>query len=624
MCGIAGIVDSRGGPVDEAVVRRMCQRLYHRGPDDEGYFFAPGVGLGIRRLAIIDLQTGHQPIHNEDGTIWVVLNGEIYNYEALGQQLADRGHRFYTASDTEVIVHAYEEYGEDCPLVLRGMFAFALWDSKKEQLLLVRDRVGEKPLVYAAQDGVLVFASEIAALREHPQVSTDIDWEAIHHYLVLGYVPAPATAFRAIRKLEPGHRLLWRQGEIRLSRYWTLDFTPKHPFDEDEAADRLRDLLSEAVRLRMRSDVPLGAFLSGGIDSSTVVALMNVHSPRPVKTFSIGFDVPAFTELEHARRIARHFGTDHHEFIVTPQAAEVIPTLVHHYGEPYADASAIPTYYLSRLTREHVTVALTGDGGDEMFAGYDRYRAMTVAERLPGIISLPARRMAREIRRLGLPVPHPLLARLERFALAAPLAVPLRYRSWVSALESDLHRELYTAEFSYLHKGTSAETVLGRWLVPASALALTDALLLTDTMTYLPNDLLVKVDIASMAHGLEARAPLVDHLLLEFTARLPATFKLRRMTTKYILKRAVKGLLPEATLGRRKQGFGVPLSFWLRGSLRPLMEEILLSDRAFRRGLFKPDVVRALVEEHLSGRRDRAHVLWTLMMLELWFLLCWE
>lgn len=622
MCGIAGILDPCGAPVDEALLRRMCHRLRHRGPDEEGYFFDAGVGLGIRRLSVIDLHTGHQPIHNEDGSVWVVFNGEIYNYRELRRHLTDRGHRFYTASDTEVIVHAYEEYGEECPSLLRGMFAFALWDGKERQLLLARDRVGEKPLVYATLNGGLVFSSEIQALREHPEIGSDIDWEAIHHYLVFAYVPAPRTAFRGVRKLEPGHRLIWRRGEIRISRYWTLDFAPKLRLSEDEAVERLRQLLNEAVRLRLISDVPLGAFLSGGIDSSTVVGFMSLHSSQPVKTFSIGFDHEDFTELEHARRIARHFGTDHHEFIVPAEAAEIAPILVRHYGEPYADPSAIPTYYLSRLTREHVTVALTGDGGDEMFAGYDRYWAMEVAERLPGIISVPAQRLAREAHRLPLPWTHRLLRRLERFALAAPLPPARRYRSWVSALDSELHRELYTDEFAHIAAATPPESVLAPWLAERPGLSLTDALLLTDTMTYLPNDLLVKVDIASMAHGLEARAPFVDHFLLEFAARLPAHYKRRGATSKYILKQAVKGLLPEATLRRRKQGFGVPLAHWFRGSLRPLLQETLLSDRAIGRRLFKPTVVKSLIDQHLGGRRDHAQVLWTLLMLELWFQQC--
>src|SRR5436190_1797235 len=381
MCGITGYVRSDGAPVDRDLLARMNGAIRHRGPDDDGFYFSEGVGLAMRRLAIIDLKSGHQPIHNQDSTAWIVFNGEIYNYRQLRAQLEKLGHKFYTDSDTEAIVHAYDQYGTDCPRYLRGMFAFAIWDERTRSLFLARDRVGKKPLLYAQHNGQLIFGSEFTALLAHPDVSREVNYEAIHHYLSFICVPAPLTAYQSIRKLEPGHWLLWRDGEIKTERYWQLDFSNKIDISEQEAGQRVVDLLRDAVKVRLMSEVPLGAFLSGGIDSSAVVALMAQESSEQVKTFSIGFEEQDFSELHHARRVAEHVGADHHEFIVRPDALEVLPLLVEHYGEPFADSSAIPTYYVSRETRRYVTVALNGDGGDETFAGYERYIAMGLAEK---------------------------------------------------------------------------------------------------------------------------------------------------------------------------------------------------------------------------------------------------
>src|SRR5438270_1900809 len=388
MCGITGIVRSDGAQIDRELLARMNDAIRHRGPDDDGFYFGDGVGLAMRRLSIIDLKGGHQPIHNSDRTAWIVFNGEIYNYRELRKQLEDRGHQFYTDSDTEAIVHAYDEYGTDCPKYLRGMFAFAIWDERAKSLFLARDRVGKKPLLYAQLNGQLIFGSEFMALLQHPDVSRDVNYEAIHHYLSFICVPAPLTAYQAIRKLQPGHSLLWKNGEIKLERYWQLDFSHKISISEEAAGERVVDLLRDAVRVRLMSEVPLGAFLSGGVDSSAIVALMAQESPDKVKTFSIGFEEQDFSELHHARRVAEHVGADHHEFIVRPDALAILPMLVEHYGEPYADSSAIPTYYVSRETRRYVTVGLNGDGGDECFAGYERYAAMNLAEkyhRLPAL-----------------------------------------------------------------------------------------------------------------------------------------------------------------------------------------------------------------------------------------------
>jgi len=629
MCGIAGIANSSGHPIDEDVLRNMCAAMVHRGPDGEGYYFSPqhsshgdspSIALGMRRLAVVDLVTGQQPIHNEDRTVSVVLNGEIYNYPELRAELEAKGHRFYTKSDTEAIVHAYEEYGCDVPKRLRGMFAFALWDQRRHRLLLARDRVGKKPLLYYTTGNELIFASEFQALLRHPGVGREPDREALSHYLSFMCVPAPLTAFRGVRKLEPGHLLVWQNGEVRIERYWSLDFEGKVSLTEEEAGERAVELLREAVRVRLMSDVPLGAFLSGGVDSSAVVALMSEFSAEAVKTFSIGFDEQDFSEISHARRIAERFGTDHHEFIVRPDAVEVLPALVRHYGEPYADSSAIPTYYLSKMTRQHVTVVLNGDGGDECFAGYERYAAMRLADhyhRLP--------RLLRE----GLF--EPAIARLpdagtsrsafgkaRRFLGVVGLPRDQRYLKWTSAIDEQLKSKLCADDS--LHQSGRPHTVeyLEKWFAGNGSIDVVDRSLMADTACYLPNDLLVKVDIASMAVSLEARSPFLDHHLMEFAAALPARYKLRRLTTKYLLKKALRGLIPSANLTRPKMGFGVPIGLWLRRELRDLLKETILSERAARRGYFNQEVVRHLVDQHQSGRRDYAHQVWTMLMLELW------
>src|SRR5947207_10805963 len=567
----------------------MNEAIRHRGPDEDGFYFSDGAGLAMRRLSIIDLRTGQQPIHNRDQTAWIVFNGEIYNYRELRAQLEKLGHQFYTDSDTEAIVHAYDEYGTDCPKHLRGMFAFAIWDTRTKSLFLARDRVGKKPLLYAEVNGQLIFGSEFSALLLHPDVSRDIDVEAIHYYLTFICVPAPLTAYRAIRKLEPGHWLLWKNGETRIERYWQLDFSKKLNISEEEAVERAVAILRDAVKVRLMSEVPLGAFLSGGIDSSTVVALMSQESSEPVKTFSIGFEEQDFSELHHARRVAEHVGADHHEFIVRPDAMEVLPLLVEHYGEPYADSSAIPTYYVSRETRRHVTVALNGDGGDECFAGYERYAAMRLAERyrkLPGLMREGVIKQAVNL------LPSSELRRsrirsVKRFLQAASLSPVERYLRWTSVLDRAAKDELYTDEFRHQMAGHDPARWLSPWFAQANGAGVVDASLLTDTMTYLPNDLLVKVDIASMAVSLEARSPFLDHHVIEFAASLPERMKLRGLTTKYILKKTLKRLLPAENLSRGKMGFGVPVGHWLRGPLQGFLREQLLSDASARRGLLR-------------------------------------
>ena len=621
MCGIAGIVRSDGARVDRELLERMNEAIRHRGPDDDGFYFSDGVGLAMRRLSIIDLKSGQQPIHNHDRTAWIVFNGEIYNYRELRDQLEKLGHRFYTDSDTEAIVHAYDQYGTECPKYLRGMFAFAIWDERTKSLFLARDRVGKKPLLYAELNGELVFGSEFNALLQHPGISRDVDYEAIHHYLSFIYVPAPLTAYRAIRKLDPGHWLLWRNGEIKIERYWKLDFSRKLNIGEEEAGKRVVELLREAVRVRLMSEVPLGAFLSGGIDSSAVVALMAQESSEQVKTFSIGFDEQDFSELHHARRVAEHVGADHHEFIVRPDAMEILPTLVEHYGEPFADSSAIPSYYVSKETRAYVTVALNGDGGDECFAGYERYAAMNIAAkyaRLPR--SLRNGVIANVVGALpgfeGRPNP---LRKAKRFLASASLPPVERYLRWVSAFDEESKQSLYSDSFRHETASFRTAGILEPWFAKANGAGIVDASLLTDTMTYLPNDLLVKMDIASMTVSLEARSPFLDHHLMEFAASLPENLKLRGLTTKYLLKRVLRKLVPAENLNRSKMGFGVPIGHWFRGAMQPFLRQTLFSEKALSRGLFKPEMVLQIVDQHAAGKSDHSHRLWSLLMLELWF-----
>jgi asparagine synthase (glutamine-hydrolysing) len=619
MCGIAGIVDHDGAPVDRDLLTRMSEAIRHRGPDDDGFYFSAGVGLAMRRLAIIDLKRGKQPIHNQSGTAWIVFNGEIYNYRELRKHLEELGHEFYTDSDTEAIVHAYDQYGTDCPEHLRGMFAFAIWDERHRSLFLARDRAGKKPLLYAQVNGQLIFASEFSALLRHPDISRDVDYEAIHHYLSFICVPAPLTAYRAIRKLEPGHWLQWKDGEIKTERYWQLDFSKKSNLTEEDAGERAVDLLREAVRIRLMSEVPLGAFLSGGIDSSAVVSLMAQESSEPVKTFSIGFDEQDFSELHHARRVAERVGADHHEFVVRPNALEILPTLVEHYGEPFADSSAIPSYYVSRETRRYVTVALNGDGGDECFAGYERYAAMNLARQYSVVPAVVREGVIGNVLR-AIPVERPaVLRRAKRFAAAASMTPIDRYLRWVSAFTEGAKTELYSENFKHAVAGWNSADILKPWFAKANGSGIIDATLLTDTMTYLPNDLLVKMDIASMSVSLEARSPFLDHKLMEFAASLPEKYKLRRLTTKYLLKRVLKGLVPEENLTRGKMGFGVPIGHWFRGVMQPFLRETLLSEKARSRGLFKPEAVRGLIDQHVSHKQDHSHRLWSLLMLELWF-----
>ena len=617
MCGIAGSVNV--APSDQGTIMRgMRELLRHRGPDGEGEYVDAHAALGMRRLAIIDLVTGDQPQSNEDGTVWTVCNGEIYNFRELREDLARRGHHFSTrSSDTEVIVHLYEEHGDGLFEHIEGMFAVAVWDVRRRTLLLGRDRLGKKPLLYAEQGGALTFASEHAALLNGLSTRARLVPEAIALYLRLGYVPAPLDAFEGVRKLPPATVLTWHEGTVTLRRYWSLPAPGSLRITEAEAITELRRLLDRAVAARLVADVPVGAFLSGGVDSSAVVATMAKLSPT-VKTFSIGFEEAEFSELAHARRVAERYGTEHHEFVVRAGEIDVLPRLVRHYGEPYADSSAVPTYYLSQLTRQHVTVALNGDGGDELFAGYDRYFAVrlgALADRVPGPIRAGAAALVGRLLPDSIS-PSSRVRRMRRFLLATTLPPGPRYLRWLSVFDADQLAALLTPAFATA--GAHAERYLA---VRASGIADRDPVAAAqrlDLELYLPDDLLVKVDIASMANSLEVRCPLLDREIVEFAAALPTALKLRGSERKYLLKKALRGIVPNENLDRPKQGFGVPIGAWFRGGLKGYVAEMLLSPRARERGITRADTVERMVRDHGEGRADHTHRLWALLMLELW------
>lgn len=622
MCGIFGEVNFRSADVAApAVRRRMGDVLSHRGPDDYGLWEGDGAWLGHRRLSIIDLDRGHQPLSNETDSLWVVFNGEIYNYQSLRADLLENGHRLRTLTDTETIPHLYEDHGIDLVHRLTGMFAFALWDARARCLLLARDRLGEKPLYYY-YDGVrLIFASEIKALLQHPQISRAVDLRSVDEFLTLQYIQPPHTAFAQIKKLPPAHVLVASKAGLEVRSYWQLSYQPKWTAGEEDLLDALEVHLSEAVRSRLIADVPVGAFLSGGIDSSLITALMARHAAGPVKTFSIGFEDQRMNELGHARQVARCFATEHHEFVVRPNAVEVLPRLIWHFDEPLADPAAIPTYYMAQMTAQHVKVALNGEGGDELFAGYERYLGLNwihAYRRLPP--SLRKHVIGRWVGRLpgALHPRSPLrqLLVLNRLSLA-PLRSTISHA--VAICDVSLRQELYTPEFrAALGNHDPLASVESFFHDPAPG-AFLDRLLHMDVMTSLPGELLAKVDRMTMAHGLEGRAPFLDHPLAEFAARLPVHYKMRGLTPKYLLRKLAARLLPPPIARRRKQGFGVPLGDWFRNELFGLLHTTLLSDRLAARGLLQPRAVKRLLYSHQSGKADYSQQLWTLLNLELWF-----
>ncbi len=618
MCGISGIFEfdrSRTIPVE--MVHRMNESIRHRGPDDEGIYVERGIGLGHRRLSIIDVAGGHQPISNEDGTIWVLLNGEIYNYPSLSEDLQSRGHKFRTRSDTEAIVHLYEEYGDDCFMRLRGMFAIAIWDGRRNRLLLARDRVGKKPLYYYADNEKAIFGSELKAIVAAGQASLQMDSQAVSDYFSFGYIPAPKTIYRGIRKVLPAHYLVVSEKGIVETPYWQLSFSKVEDRPEQEWGAMLRDKLCEATRIRLMSEVPLGAFLSGGVDSSTVVALMSKVMDRPVTTCSIGFAEEAYNEAPYARQVADQFHTEHHEHMVMPDALAVVDKLAWHYDEPFADSSAIPTYYVSQIARQHVTVALGGDGGDENFAGYRRYlfdhRENQLRKMLPaGIRGAMFEPLGRYYPGLAW-APRMFRAKATFQSLSRS---PLEgYFNSVSVFRPDEKAALFTDDFRHQLGSYDSMDVCRKYYDEADTTDLLSRIQYLDIKTYLPDDILTKVDRASMAVSLELRAPLLDHEFMEMVAAIPSRLKLHGSTGKYIFKKSFESMLPNNILYRPKQGFAIPLAQWLRRELKEVAHKAIIQDED---GILDRSYLQKLWKQHQAGTFDRSAYLWSVMMFRKW------
>jgi asparagine synthase (glutamine-hydrolysing) len=588
----------------------MCRMMIHRGPDEEGVYLAPGVALGMRRLSIIDLSSGQQPVSNEDGTVWVVFNGEIYNYRELRQRLIARGHKLRTSSDTETIVHLYEDYGAQCVDHLRGMFTFAIWDTRRRQLLVARDRLGIKPLYYAELDGGVAFASELKPMLQLPEVGRKLSWQAVGHLFTFLATSPSQSIVDGVRKLEPGHIAVGRGGPLRIERYWDVEFEPDERSTENELVERLRELLTESVKLHEIADVPFGAFLSGGIDSSAVVGTMAGLTTDRVKTFSIGFAEAEYDELQHARRVADAFGTEHHELVLRPDVVQIAEDLAWYLDEPFGDTSAIPTYMVSKLASEHVTVVLTGDGGDELFGGYDKY---VTEERERKLARVPSA-IRKVMGAIGDTMPEGMHGR--RFLQHLALDGSRRYLDASTLFRAEELCKLFRpdayaqiARYDPLVDALSHLRGMDRdWM---------SAIQYCDLHMYLPLDILTKVDRMTMAHSIEARPPLLDHKLVEFAATVPAHLRMKDGATKYLLKRAMRGVLPDDIIDRKKQGFAVPLAHWFRGELAGFTRDLLFSDRCRERSLYDRNYVERLLKLH-EGGRDIDLQLWTLLSLELW------
>ncbi|HEY6360387.1 MAG TPA: asparagine synthase (glutamine-hydrolyzing) [Vicinamibacterales bacterium] len=631
MCGIAGIVRWNARSIPEHEIRDMCRVMAHRGPDDEGIYLGDGVALGMRRLSIIDLDSGHQPVSNEDGSVWIVFNGEIYNYRELRRQLERSGHVFRTGSDTETIVHLYEDLGPRCVDQLRGMFAFAIWDTRQRQLLLARDRLGIKPLYYAEREGELVFASELKPILALPHIERSLNWEAVGHLFTFLATPPSTSIVEGVSKLEPasvGVAGPWRP--LHIERYWDVEFEPDERSTEAELTERLRELLTEAVTLHQVSDVPVGAFLSGGIDSSAVVAAMARPAAGRLKTFSIGFAESGFDELQHARKVAAAFGTDHYDVVLRPDVVQIVEDLTWYLDEPFGDTSAIPTYMVSQLAAEHVKVVLSGDGGDELFAGYDKY---LVEERERGYERVPAA-LRKTAGAIGALMPHGMRGR--RFLRHLALEGPRRYLDASTLFHADEMRCLFRRDalehvmqrswvddFGPAEAGPCVPTA-GPHTPPAVGAGFSrpggdwlSALQYRDLHHYLPLDILTKVDRMTMAHSIEARPPLLDHRLVEFAATIPSRLRLRDGTTKYLFKQAMRGILPDGIIDRRKHGFAVPLARWFRGELAGFARDLLLSPTCAQRGVFDLQYVQRLLQLNERGR-DLDLQLWTMLSFEVW------
>lgn len=624
MCGIAGKISLSDRSVSAEAVESMCDAIRHRGPDDSGIYHSPDqkVALGHRRLAIIDLSPlGHQPMRYLD-RYEIVFNGEIYNFQEKRTMLEKHGYVFKSHSDTEVILALYDKYREKCVEHLRGMFAFAIYDEQEQTLFAARDRVGKKPFKYFFDGKTFLFASELKAILTQPEYVREPDYIAIHHYLTLQYVPAPLTGFVGIWKLEPGHylRLDLKTKSLEKERYWKLDYSEKLDLSEEEWKKRIINTLEESVKLRMISDVPIGAFLSGGVDSSAIVALMARNSSQPIKTFSIGFKEEKYNELPYARQVAEAFGTDHTEFVVEPHAIDLLPLLVRHYEEPYADSSALPTYYVSKLTREHVTVALNGDGGDENFAGYTRYAAFQVSTLLDRFDPLN-RAIGKPLARLlSSQIRNTFFDRLHRFSKSLSADYRKRYLSYTAYFTNEQKADLYTDHFKSIVTGADTYDIIAARFLESGSNNRTEQAVYADFVTYLPEDLLAKVDIASMAVSLEGRSPFLDHELLELSAKIPFHLKLKGLNDKkYILKEALRGLVPDEVMDRPKMGFGIPIDHWFRNELKDYAYAKLQGGELVRRNIVREDAVKNILDQHTGTNINFAPHIWALLTLELWF-----
>ncbi|MFW6133969.1 MAG: asparagine synthase (glutamine-hydrolyzing) [Elusimicrobiota bacterium] len=630
MCGICGIIDFKGREINKSMLKHMNELLYHRGPDDEGYYYSnndynrsPNVGIGMRRLSIIDLEKGHQPIHNEDDSIWIVFNGEIYNFIELREKLLKKGHKFYTKTDTEVIVHLYEDYGENCLKYINGMFAFAVWDDRKKQIFMARDRVGKKPLYYTRINDKLYFASEIKSFIDIPEFKKRINRKAIHYYLTYQYVPSPMTIFKGVKRLEPANYMVVdSEGNIKQKRYWRINFLRKTNLDFKQSQEKIKELLFDSTKIRMISDVPLGAFLSGGHDSSIITGIMSELSNRPVKTFSIGFKEEEFSELKYARIVAEKFKCEHNEFIVEPDYIDILPKIVWHYDQPYADSSALPSYYVAKMTREHVKVALNGDGGDENFAGYLRHAALKGSQ----WASIPFNIMPKYLFNVILNIipsvestnANHLFRYARRFFSAMKSSPAERNIMWHCYFNNQSKYSIYSQDMKDIFKDDDSYNYLRDLFEHAPAKGIMDRALFTDINAYLPEDLLVKMDVATMANSLETRSPFLDYRLLEFTASLPSKWKLFLLDKKFILKKTFKQSLPEEIYHRKKQGFGIPVGKWFREQWKDYFNQVVLSRKAISRGYFDSTQLKELFREHTQGQRDHGYRLWALLMLEMW------
>ncbi len=621
MCGIAGLLyfDPQKR-VEINAVKRMCDAIIHRGPDDEGFHVDGNIGLGMRRLKVIDLTTGHQPISNEDGRIWIVFNGEVYNFPELRHELEGKGHTFSTHTDTETIVHAYEEYGDDCVHRLNGMFSFAIWDSRHSRILIARDRVGVKPLYYYQDSTFLAFGSEIKAILECQDVPRRLNFDALNAFLTFEYIPAPLSILDGIQKLPPGHLLVIQNGKSSLKQYWDMSYDVSQSFKSQTALEEeLYALLEDSTKLRLISDVPLGAFLSGGVDSSTIVQIMAHVMEQPVKTFSIGFDDASYNELDYARQIAKQFNTEHHERTIQPEIVNLVEHFCQYLDEPLGDVSVFPTYLVSQLAKQHVTVVLSGDGGDELFAGYDWY----VANQLDGVYrKIPAfiRNMLPKLLNAVPPSSQKkgLINKVKRFVEGASLDPSLQHYRWNMFLTEMTRHQLYSSDVTKALNGRRPEDRFIQYLGKVQEADPLWQQEYADFKTFLVDDVLMKVDRMSMAHSLEARAPFLDYRVVEFASRVPSQHKMRGATTKWLLKKCMETKLPHEILYRKKEGFSIPMKNWLREELRPLMEDTLSRDRIKKDGFFSEDTISRLKADHVSGRVNNAHQLWSLMVFHFW------